>query len=317
MSSSHGGLPRPIGEALLDVNLGGPLVQTLLTGIYVILYAQTMILFNKHGTQRFHSIILTLLFCMIIINMGTNWYQTRSIFILHNDTWSTMVAGVSAGQDLYLLGIVSQFMAVLLADFLMAWRCYVLWDQHIAVFAVFTVLLLAEIAVLPITLRLRSEHKLGSGQVFTSVYFFISVGITILATTLIIFRIIALTGRGGKAKRRYRYIIEVLIESGALYSCTSLIVSVLLALDKGFTNIPRMKAMFYGLAIITPVTGIAPTLMAARLVAGMKTTQSDTYPSQQISALRFTRSTWFRGAQNPSRSDSTVVVAAPQGPIDT
>lgn len=156
-----------------------------------------------------------------------------------------------------------------------AWRCYVLWDQHIAVFAVFTVLLLAEIgrfilsisydatqtliqlrppAVLPITLRLRSEHKLGSGQVFTSVYFFISVGITILATTLIIFRIIALTGRGGKAKRRYRYIIEVLIESGALYSCTSLIVSVLLALDKGFTNIPRMKAMFYGLAIITPVT---------------------------------------------------------------
>lgn len=65
---------------------------------------------------------------MIIINMGTNWYQTCSIFLLHNDTWSTMVAAISAGEHLYLLNIVSQFMAAFLADFLMVCVIF-LWDE--------------------------------------------------------------------------------------------------------------------------------------------------------------------------------------------
>lgn len=107
--------------------------------------------------------------------------------------------------------------------------------------------------ILTITIRVKSQHKLGLGQTFTGTYYFISLGITILATSLIIFRIIRVTGNHGEVKK-YRYTMEILIESGALYSVTSLIVSVLLALDQGFKNIPRMKATFYGQAIITPIT---------------------------------------------------------------
>ena len=108
-------------------------------------------------------------------------------------------------------------------------------------------------AILTLTIRLKGQHKLGPAQVFTGAYYFISSAITILATTLIPFRIIMATRKNGRVKR-YKYTMEILIESGALYSITSFIVSVLLALDRGMSNITRMKAMFYGQAIITPIT---------------------------------------------------------------
>jgi hypothetical protein len=116
----------------------------------------------------------------------------------------------------------------------------------------------AHVALIPIILVLH----VGVGPANLSpicLFFFISAGITVLATALIIYRIIDVSQYStGQAKSRYQYIIEILVESGIMYSTTLLISGVLLAVggNIGSSNptIALTQAASYWGGIVTPVT---------------------------------------------------------------
>jgi hypothetical protein len=59
------------------------------------------------------------------------------------------------------------------------------------------------------------------------VFLLVSHGITVLSTGLIIYRIISLSRDTWGERNRYRFTIEILLESGALYAVTLLIDAVL------------------------------------------------------------------------------------------
>lgn len=61
------------------------------------------------------------------------------------------------------------------------------------------------------------------------ILYYMSVGITAIASGLIIYRIMNVTKQCGGVAGRYTYTIEVIVESGALYLITLLIASVLLS----------------------------------------------------------------------------------------
>ena len=93
-------------------------------------------------------------------------------------------------------------------------------------------------------------------------FFFISAGITVLATALITYRIIDVSqyiqDSTGQAMSRYQYIIEILVESGIMYSATLLISGVLLAVGGNIAgsnpSIALTQAAAYWGGIVTPVT---------------------------------------------------------------
>ncbi|KAF5327208.1 hypothetical protein D9619_004561 [Psilocybe cf. subviscida] len=223
------------------------------------------------GTRRIYTGVLILLFSMIITNLAATWKIARSILVVHDESRDTMAVELFTGSvALTYAANATGCIAILIADLLLCWRCYILWQKNKWMLGAFTLFLLGEVALIPILLVLNAN--LGPGQVsIICLYFFISIGITVLATALIIYRVIDVSRRStGQTKGRYQYTIEIAIESGAMYSITLLIAGVLLAV-RGKMDGPNYsitQAASYWGGILTPVTGIAPTLIASRISSG-------------------------------------------------
>ncbi|KAF5327377.1 hypothetical protein D9619_003893 [Psilocybe cf. subviscida] len=109
---------------------------------------------------------------------------------------------------------------MIIADALLIWRCYILWRQNKILLVILCALLVGEMV-----------PNAGSGIPAAAgpTLYYVSVGITAIASGLIIYRIIDVTKRSGGAGGRYTFTIEVIVESGALYLITLLIASVLLS----------------------------------------------------------------------------------------
>lgn len=201
--------------------------------------------------------------------------------------------------------------AVLIADTLLVWRCYVLWRRNKILLAFFTLLLLGEVALIPILLVLNAN--LGPGKVsIVCLFFFLSMGITVLATSLIIYRIADVSKRSRGEITKYQYAMEVLVESGLMYSATLLISGVLLAVrGNDFTNYTLVQASSYWGGILTPVTGIAPTLITMRIVSGEA--RDETTWTQPVSGMVFghtprgqtAHSNTFNGSETAFKGDGS------------
>ena len=121
-------------------------------------------------------------------------------------------------------------------------------------------------ALIPILLVLNAD--IGPGQVsIICLFFFISIGVTILATALITYRVVDVSRRStGQTRSRYQYTIEILVESGIMYSSTLLIAGVLLAVRGNIDgpNYSITQAASYWGGILTPVTvSFCPQIMRA------------------------------------------------------
>ncbi|KAF5310055.1 hypothetical protein D9619_010484 [Psilocybe cf. subviscida] len=266
MPDAESGSPfiaKPIAQALLDSFLGTTLVQSLLTdnrwGIFTsrlrTSHEMRTVPLIQDGKRKVHTSVMTLLFFMVIINLGTTWQILRDIMITHNDTRSPMVLEVVGGPlQIPLAANATGCIAMLIADTLLVWRCYVLWRRNKTLLVSFTPLLLGEVALIPIECVLNAN--LGPGKMpIICLFFFLSMSITALATGLIIYRIADVSNRIPGARFRYQYIIEVLVESGLMYSTTLLISGVLLAARKNnFTKYTLVQASSYWGGILPPVT---------------------------------------------------------------
>ncbi|PBK60803.1 hypothetical protein ARMSODRAFT_1026240 [Armillaria solidipes] len=85
---------------------------------------------------------------------------------------------------------------------------------------------------------------------------------TVLSTCLIVFRIVKMEGGASSPVllRSYRGIIEIVIESAALYMLTLIIFLAFFIHDNARSAYPQ--------AILNIVTGVAPTLIVLRVASG-------------------------------------------------
>ncbi|KAJ7152717.1 hypothetical protein C8R43DRAFT_842260, partial [Mycena crocata] len=151
------------------------------------------------------------------------------------------------------------------------WRCWTVWNYDIRV-VIFPILCtiagaaeflpvlgflsVAEQARYVINPHLNRESFID----FATPYFSLSLATTLLSTLLMILRIVVVTRIGGGTLRGYGQVIELIVESAILYSLT-LIVFLPLLVDHAFTHA-------YPQAILAQMTGIAPTLIVARVSFG-------------------------------------------------
>ncbi|KAF8990841.1 hypothetical protein BDQ17DRAFT_1433516 [Cyathus striatus] len=172
------------------------------------------------------------------------------------------------------------FVAMLIADSLLVWRCYVIWLKKKWLLMVFGFLLIGEVGLIPTLLVLSPSVKAP-----TVTLFFMLMGITLITTSMIIYRIVTVSKHAPGAAGRYRYIIEILVESGTLYSGVLLITGIVESLP---SNIVSSFASYF-VALLIPIIGIAPTLMTERVM--ISTEKDDEKWSQPISGIRFRHTT--------------------------
>ncbi|KAK0430832.1 hypothetical protein EV421DRAFT_2041574 [Armillaria borealis] len=260
---------------VLDLNMNTMILQALLHGLYTGIVVVTLwTIFSS--PRRLHSVFL----CIIIITLyilptipfGINWTFERSAFIEHgNNYYCVFMALVDFGpwwRAYVLANGITGGIGALLVDMIIIWRCWVLWDRQWRV--IFVPMFCVAVGTVMKILQTRSnidkftEDNSKTGHFaaetdWTLIYVFMTLATTLLCTLLIIYRIVCHAPRMTASRK----IIEMLIESCAMYSLSLIIYLALVSRN--------LESSYYADIIATYVRPIAPTLLVGRVSAHANT----------------------------------------------
>ncbi|KDR71299.1 hypothetical protein GALMADRAFT_143993 [Galerina marginata CBS 339.88] len=181
---------------------------------------------------------------------------------------------------------------IAMADLILAWRCWIVWQRRwyfavIPVCGSITGIVLAGLAIhskvvlqeANVAVNVIQQHS----RTFVSMsnaFFSLSIATSLTATVLISLRIFLSQRAFRKAGLKFSYnsVIEIVVESAALYSITLLLFVIF--------ESQHNALLYYPQEIHAQVSGIAPTLIVLRVASGNSRPESD-WDSKQ-SALRFT-----------------------------
>ncbi|KAK0429768.1 hypothetical protein EV421DRAFT_2025793 [Armillaria borealis] len=260
---------------VLDMNINTMILQALLHGLYTGIVAVTLwTIFSS--PRQLHSIslciIIITLYILSTIPFGINWAFERSAFIKHgNNYYCVFMALVDLGpwrRGYFLANGITGGISVLLVDITIIWRCWVLWDRQWRVIFV-PMVCVAVGTVMKILQTLSNIHKFTEDNSktghfaaetdWTLIYVFMTLATTLLCTLLIIYRIVCHAPRMTASRK----IIEMLIESCAMYSISLIIYVALVSRN--------LESSYYADIIAAYVRPIAPTLLVARVSAHANT----------------------------------------------
>lgn len=96
---------------------------------------------------------------------------------------------------------------------------------------------------------------MGTHWGYLDICFALSLGITVTASVLIIYRVVTVSRQLNNNINPYHYTIKILVESGILYTANILICGLLLILQSsGIYNPGSIRATYDFNAILAPVT---------------------------------------------------------------
>ncbi|KAJ7034032.1 hypothetical protein C8F04DRAFT_600684 [Mycena alexandri] len=216
-------------------------VSTFLYGVYVVLFCRCMYIFYRGKNQ------ITLLTSAIVMFILST--TSIIIFLLQGAT-----AYGTLGLDLATIQTAGAIVYVtnnLIADGLLIYRCYVIWNTPWI--TVVPLMLLVTTMILGYSIQLRS-------------FFILSLSMNLFVPTLVAGRlwwiIRRIRGPGGVATRRKsRNAMIIILESGLIYS-------LLVSIHMGFFHFddPRDEIIY---AALSQVVGIVPTLIIVRVGLGV------------------------------------------------
>ncbi|KAF9542237.1 hypothetical protein CPC08DRAFT_716970 [Agrocybe pediades] len=237
---------------------------------------------------------MTALYVLTTIGVALNWFST-------NEGFASTVA--SGGSTLSIVMFVLQTITengvtFIIADGVLVWRCFHACGRSfrssilpITLFILETVLVICDIILwcldtvfFPSDLKLSPRVSIYSILSILDGAMFISVAVTSLAATFTIcWQVYVHTKHVSRSRRRYRNVMDALIQSSALYSSV-LVIEAVLSIMQGplSTKSPHLelRAQFVNV-VVSLLTGIAPTLMVARLIA------SSSHEDTEISSSSF------------------------------
>ncbi|KAK0184747.1 hypothetical protein F5146DRAFT_1144863 [Armillaria mellea] len=301
---------------MLDADLNGTVFDSLLQGIYTGIVAVTMwnickgnIVYSIVQTEpkgaavmnksqhigRTMVVVIILLYIFTTINFSVNWSDMNSRFVRKGQSFWTKYLEASSHTMMITVGEgVMAAICTTLADSTIIWRCWIVWGRR-------------WLSILPPVLLLISAtvlKMLASYELYVAsneyIRYFTPYSSCVLATTLwctllIIYRIVTVARAGGEAGfglRAYRHVLEVLIESSALYSISLILCTAFFARN--------VDSIIYFDALAGVTRGIAPTLIIGRVAAG-HARPDDSWQGSVISgSLRFGS---HAGGQSSLRSD--------------
>ncbi|KDR71334.1 hypothetical protein GALMADRAFT_144024 [Galerina marginata CBS 339.88] len=244
-------------KLFLGSSLNSTVLFTFLMGIYTMVYLGTLSLYlTRKGSQRRMVILsITLLYLLDIIMLGVLWYTLEWMFVVNGETRESTFLSMDNPGWLSLAGNIIPAFMVVIADGLLA-----------------PSQLLANLAKLHVVNNIQSA------------LFFTSLSSSLLATLLIAFRIHSVSKQNGASKRRFGHIIEIVVQSAAVYSLALLMVGIANILS--IPSTVTVQFANYGNAVAITITGIAPTIMVAR-VCHIADTTAEVSIIPNLSGLQF------------------------------
>ncbi|KAK0205407.1 hypothetical protein DFS33DRAFT_764983 [Desarmillaria ectypa] len=293
----------------LDTELNSTIFQGQLFGIYTGIIAFTLwnIYTNKcQPIGRAMIVVILILHVLAAIDFALYWSYIYTIFINHGQTLVDEYLVYSRpGNNLEIAMSITGIVSTICSDSAMIWRCWMVWGKRWPI-----VMLPILFLISGIVSKIIMTYKLytGSGteafrDLLLILYLAFILATTLWCTLMIIFRILSVgqasTGSERPAKV-YRHVIELLVESLALYAISLLLDVVLLACQ----NI----ANYYMETMAAFTRGVAPTLLIGRVAAGHARPE-DSWQGSVMSSLHFGRQS-RNSEQMSSQDDATQSVMA-------
>ncbi|KAJ7432167.1 hypothetical protein B0H11DRAFT_820125 [Mycena galericulata] len=265
--------------SIRDIYLNIILVQAFVHGIYSVIFFLTLYaMIFKRKTPALIFLAVITMFIIATIQTGVHWAITRNAFITHGTSPEDTVGALFSRLlfPTFFMTVLSGTMLVantLLADCVLIYRCFAVWNSDWRVIVLPTLTTLAGMALGSLTMFEAAQFVesggdpkfIRAGLDYAGPYFCMCLATTLLATILIVARIVCLTyanaGTGAFKFSGYRAVIEMVVESALLYSAV-LVVYIALLFDSAYENL-------YAQAILIEMTGIAPTLIVARVSFGL------------------------------------------------
>ncbi|KAJ6495179.1 hypothetical protein C8R45DRAFT_1212069 [Mycena sanguinolenta] len=277
--------------ALRDVYLNITLLQAFGNGVYFVVFSlalYAMIFRRKTPPLLFFVVVAQFIFASI--ETGVHWSNIRNAFVIHGTSVDdTVEALTNPTFTQVVLPATLLVVNTFLADCVLIFRLYAVWnhDWRVIVLPVMSTIGGTVLGILTVVENGNYIKDGGDSNAFVDFalpYFSMCLVTTLLATILIVFRIFWLTrAQAGSAFSGYRAVIEMIVESALLYSVT-LIIYIALLFGPDTDNNDG-----YAQAILIHMTGIAPTLIVARVSFGL---------ARPSSSWQRTRTTF--GTSNPS-----------------
>ncbi|KAJ7239875.1 hypothetical protein C8J57DRAFT_1527919 [Mycena rebaudengoi] len=248
------------------------LIEVLLHGKLFCLFSLTIYgMIFKRGLHKPNLALVAAIVGMYIlstINVVCRWVLICNAFIANSDSPATTALYLlQPPLGLAVLGGTAFTTNTLLSDFVLIWRCWVVWNRNwkIIVLPFICTWVGAGLGYRSVAAQaayIINPHLDRSRFVdFRTPYFALSLLTTSLATIFIVLRIITMTDPTVRKAGRYRRAIEILVESAVLYSVALIVLLPFLVQKSSFNN-------GYPHAFVAQLTGICPTLMVARVSFG-------------------------------------------------
>ncbi|KAK0222367.1 hypothetical protein IW262DRAFT_976208 [Armillaria fumosa] len=255
----------------LDMYLNITILEALLQGLYTGIVGVTLwIVFSspKSLCSNFLRTIIFTLYVLSTIAFTMDWVFQRRAFIEYGSNYRSVFKalkdfGPYLRTNILVNGITGG-VSTLLVDITIIWRCWALWDRQWQV--VFIPIICTTVGtVMKIIQIFNSVQNPAVGAQFAAniswslIYAVLVLATTVMCTFLIAYRII----RHAAGMNASHKIIEMLIESSALYSISLIIYLAL---------VPKNSdSGFYASMVATYARAIAPTLLVARVSARANT----------------------------------------------
>ncbi|KAF8170551.1 hypothetical protein BJ912DRAFT_1083699 [Pholiota molesta] len=223
-------------------------VHVFLMGIYIVIYIGTMYTYVVEMKGQF------------IGNGGTR----NSVFspLYANPEWLVLASDIAI------------YIVLILADGLLIWRCFFVWGQSFRVILVPSFLLVVEIGLFLAQPVLRAAYNNSAVSPTLAATFndlvvtayFTTFATSLITTALIAYKIYSSSSQTRFSRKLYRHIIDIVVQSGAVYSLTALATAISGVLPgSNIIHTRSICAQNYIQAIGVYVSGLSATIMVARV----------------------------------------------------
>ncbi|KAK0465982.1 uncharacterized protein EV420DRAFT_804879 [Desarmillaria tabescens] len=260
-------------------------------------------------------ILVILVYIATTMNFAFSWSHSHSVFVNKGQNLWTKYLAYSTWGTTSLGTAITSTIANVLAEPIMIWRCWIVWGQQWSIILLPILLVVSATGKIiqifygvnfsrvqvDIALKVFGLYKTSLAEDYPlglTLYASFIFASTLWCTLLIIYRIVTVARAGshtGRGLQTYHHVMEVLIESYALYSISLILYTIFHQVFSVRNN--DTSEYFDSLAAVA--RGIAPTLLVGRVAAG-HARPDDSWQGSAVTSLHFGRLFRDQGSQQDS-----------------
>ncbi|KAK0496545.1 hypothetical protein EDD18DRAFT_209398 [Armillaria luteobubalina] len=273
-------------QTWLDDNLNSHILGYYVHGVYTGLFGMAiwqLLAVKKISRARIcMGCIITALYTFSVVRVIASLDENSRTYV----SATSLRARYNLANSPFVLwdtvGFTMSGLNLIIADCTIIWRCWVVWAHSwkVTILPILFVIggIVCGVNVVVHQDTVSSDDETGTKWSVATMA--TTLGTNILCTALIVARIVYVA-RGHRGIlggiRTYRGVLEILVESAALYSLTFIILMILYPIEG--------SGYMYPQALSFPVTGIAPTLIILRVASGEA--RPDESAHEALSSLHF------------------------------